>query len=240
MKSRIGAILFPALLAVLVGQAAAQAPDAMAEHHQMMTQHQEIGKIIDRLLESSSAMENEKDPVLLRKELAEHGALLKELQSKFQENSKMMGMSMMGTMNMSGQSSTHPMSMEHAEHTMGFSQTQTTHHFLLRKNGGVIQVEANAPSDVQSRDQIRTHLSHIAKAFAAGDFSDPMSVHDQVPAGVPVLQRLKADLHYMFEETPQGGRVVIETKNPEALKAVHEFLRFQIHEHQTGDTGKIK
>jgi len=32
---------------------------------------------------------------------------------------------------------------------------------------------------------------------------------------------------------------MIETANPKALKAIHEFLRFQIAEHQTGDSTEI-
>ena len=32
----------------------------------------------------------------------------------------------------------------------------------------------------------------------------------------------------------------IESRDPEALKAVHAFLRYQIHEHKTGDAGVKK
>ena len=67
---------------------------------------------------------------------------------------------------------------------MGFSHAATTHHFLLKADGGAIQVEANDPADTASRDNIRMHLSHIAKAFATGDFAIPMFVHDTVPPGV--------------------------------------------------------
>ena len=45
----------------------------------------------------------------------------------------------------------------------------------------------------------------IAQAFAAGDFSAPMAVHDQTPTGAPVMQELKAEIHYTFEETPRTG-----------------------------------
>jgi len=38
---------------------------------------------------------------------------------------------------------------------MGFSQDKTTHHFILRKDGGVIQVSANDPNDDASKDHIR-------------------------------------------------------------------------------------
>ena len=70
-------------------------PDMMAQHQKMMTQHQEMGKLIDQVVKSFSALENEKDPSLLKKKLAEHGALLKELHSKFQQNSGMMDMGQM-------------------------------------------------------------------------------------------------------------------------------------------------
>lgn len=74
---------------------------------------------------------------------------------------------------------------ERGEHAMGFSQTATTHHFLLKPDGGVIQVEVNDPRDTSSRDNIRMHLGHIAKMFADGTFNIPMFVHDTVPPGVP-------------------------------------------------------
>ncbi|MBI3895020.1 MAG: hypothetical protein HY313_03725 [Acidobacteria bacterium] len=211
--------------------------DMMAQHQKMMTQHQEMGKLIDQLVKSFSALENEKDTALLRKKLAENNTLLKQLQSKFQQNSGMMGM--MGQMAQTGQMSQHSMMMQHGEQAMGFSQTQTTHHFFLKKDGGVIQVEANDPKDTHNRDLIRTHLTHISQAFAAGDFSDPLAVHDKVPDGVPVMQRLKGDIHYTFEQTPQGGRVLIKTANPQALDAIYQFLRFQVREHQTGDSLKV-
>ena len=121
------------------------------------------------------------------------------------------------------------------DHVMGFSHDKTTHHFRLAKDGGVIEVTANDPKDAESRDQIRQHLGHIAGMFSAGNFNAPMLIHDQTPPGVPVLRRLKSEIKYEFESIEQGGRVKITTTNPEAIRAVHEFLRFQISDHQTGD-----
>ena len=121
------------------------------------------------------------------------------------------------------------------EQGMGFSQTATTHHFLLQANGGAIQVQANDPKDTAARDEIRMHLTHIAHAFAAGDFDIPMFVHDSEPPGVPTLKRLAAKITYTVEQTPHGGLVRMSTRDSEALSAVHEFLRFQIVEHQTKD-----
>ena len=126
------------------------------------------------------------------------------------------------------------------DQVMGFSHAKTTHHFLLKTDGGAIQVEANDAGDIASRDQIRQHLKHIAKKFAAGDFAAPMFIHAQTPPGAPVMQSLKAEIKYEFEELERGGRVRISTAIPEAIKAIHEFLRFQIKDHQTGDSGEIE
>ena len=136
-------------------------------------------------------------------------------------------------------SSQHDME-HHGEDVMGFSQTKTAHHFFLTKDGGVIEVTAKDPKDTVSQNQIRMHLPHIATAFASGDFTDPMEVHDQTPPGVPTMKRLKAQIQYKYEETNTGGRVLIHTDNTKAIEAIHDFLRFQIREHHTGDSLKVK
>jgi len=87
---------------------------------------------------------------------------------------------------------------------------------------------------------IRSHLTHIVTMFSNGEFSIPMFVHDQVAPGVPVMKEKHAEISYSFEELPSGGRVRIKTPNPDALKAIHQFLRFQIEEHQTGDLETIQ
>ena len=128
---------------------------------------------------------------------------------------------------------------QHGDPVMGFSEEKTTHHFRLYSDGGSIEVTANDGKDTESRDQIRTHLAHIAGMFAAGDFEAPMLIHSQTPPGVPILQRLKAEVNYHFEKVGRGGRVSITTKNAEAIEAIHDFLRFEIFDHMTGDTPAI-
>lgn len=128
---------------------------------------------------------------------------------------------------------------EQGDKAMGFSHEKTTHHFRLFADGGAIEVTANSSQDTESRDQIRKHLGHIAKMFTEGNFDAPMLTHGKVPPGVPVLQKMKADVSYAFAEIENGGRVRIKTNNSEALTAIHEFLRFQITDHQTGDTTEI-
>jgi hypothetical protein len=140
----------------------------------------------------------------------------------------------------------HPMAMDmdHMHHqevdqrgdmAMGFSHMKTTHHFGLSPSGGSIEVQANDPEDKTSRDQIRRHLEQLPKSFKEGNFSAPMETHGRIPPGVPTMQQLKAAITYKYVRTDRGGKVLISTKNPQALEAVHEFLRFQIQDHGTGD-----
>lgn len=123
--------------------------------------------------------------------------------------------------------------------TMGFSHDKTTHHFRLYDNGGVIQVTANDAKDSESTNQIRKHLSHITQMFADGNFNAPMLTHGKTPDGVPVLQNLESEIKYAYEEIIAGGQVRIITNNQEALTAIYEFMRFQISDHQTGDSTEV-
>ena len=123
---------------------------------------------------------------------------------------------------------------------MGFDAAKTTHHFTLSPAGGAIEVSANDSADAASRDEIQQHLRHIAKKFKEGDFDISVLVHDQVPPGVPVMKRLKDAITYEYVATERGARVEISSTDPDARSAIHDFLRFQIQEHQTGDsTGQI-
>lgn len=121
------------------------------------------------------------------------------------------------------------------ERVMGFSQQKTEHHFQLTGNGGVITVRVIDPSDVESRGQVREHLRALGPRFASGDFSQPEAIHGRTPPGAGTMIALADEISYRYEELERGGRLVINTANPAARAAVHDFLRFQIEDHQTGD-----
>jgi hypothetical protein len=74
--------------------------------------------------------------------------------------------------------------------------------------------------------------------FGNGDFSTPMFAHDGVPPGVTTMKLMKSAIHYTYQEIPSGGRVRIESEDPIAVAAIHDFLRSQITDHQTGDSLK--
>ena len=125
---------------------------------------------------------------------------------------------------------------KHGDEAMGFPHDKTTHRFRLYADAGAIEVAANDTKDYTNIKAIRSHLSHIATLFSEGDFSVPMLIHDQVPPGVEVMKKEHGQISYTAEEIPTGARLRIKAKSDNALKAVHEFLRFQIKDHHTGDS----
>ena len=54
------------------------------------------------------------------------------------------------------------------------------------------------------------------------------------------MKQLKAAIKYRYETLERGGRVRISMHDAEALAAIHEFLRFQIKDHQTGDSVEVE
>ncbi len=124
---------------------------------------------------------------------------------------------------------------KHGDEAMGFPREATTHHFRLFPDGGAIEVVVNDRKDTQNVQAIRSHLTHIVMMFSNGDFSIPMFVHSQTPPGVTEMKDKRSAIVYSFEELPDGGKVRIKTSDRDALNAIHDFLTFQIEDHQTGD-----
>ena len=122
------------------------------------------------------------------------------------------------------------------DEAMGFPHDKTTHHFRMAADGGAIEVTANDSGDKNDTEAIRSHLAQIAVMFGNGDFSTPMFIHEGVPPGSTTMKILKKKIRYEYEEIAAGGRVRIRSNDEVALAAIHDFLRFQITEHQTGDS----
>jgi hypothetical protein len=73
----------------------------------------------------------------------------------------------------------------------------------------------------------------IAAAFSRGDFALPGFVHatSDVP-GTQQMTRLRANISYIARDLPRGGEVLLSSKSPEAIKAIHDFLAFQRMDHR--------
>src|SRR6266852_2309932 len=85
---------------------------------------------------------------------------------------------------------------ERGDHVMGFSHDKTIHHFRLYADGGAIEAEATDSQDAASSDAIRSHFTHIAKMFAAGDFTATMLIHVQNPPGPQEMKQLRDAIQY--------------------------------------------
>jgi hypothetical protein len=122
---------------------------------------------------------------------------------------------------------------ERGRMVMGVDQYTSTHHFDDLSYGGRITLVRNA-DDSAGAARIQMHLRTIAAAFRAGDFSSPMMVHVTDVPGTDVMIARKAAIEYSVHALPRGGELIIRTRDPDAIRAVHEFLAFQRSEHHAG------
>jgi hypothetical protein len=121
----------------------------------------------------------------------------------------------------------------------GMPHDGVRHSFKLRSNGGVIELQS-IETDAKTIAAIREHLRSVTKDFDAGNFEKPLFVHGKMPDGVDGMRQRRAAIAYSFHELERGGEIRIATKDAAALSAIHEFLRFQISDHRTGDSGLIE
>lgn len=103
-----------------------------------------------------------------------------------------------------------------------------------------MQVTANDPQNTEQIETIQMHMKHIAQMFSEGNLSIPHFAHDQTPPGVSTMKELENTIQYLAEPLSNGGRIKIETASPKGVAALHDFLRFQIMNHQTGDPPTVQ
>lgn len=123
---------------------------------------------------------------------------------------------------------------QRGETAMGVNQYTSQHVFEPLADGGRIVLQ-RMQTDSVGEAAIRAHMRAISTSFGNGDFAIPGFVHatGDVP-GTAVMQRLKAEISYTPRDLPRGAEVVISTRNPEAVSAIHEFLAFQRMDHRAG------
>src|SRR4051794_29030971 len=122
---------------------------------------------------------------------------------------------------------------ERGRMAMGVDQYASRHRFDDLPDGGRVELRQTNP-DTAAVAAIRAHLAGIARAFAAGDFTIPGVVHAGVVPGTRTMAAKQPVIEYQFRPLDGGGEVRITTRDPEALRAIHEFLGFQRREHHAG------
>lgn len=123
---------------------------------------------------------------------------------------------------------------QRGETAMGVDQYTSAHVFEPLPTGGRIVLQRKE-TDSLGESSIRLHMRTIATAFAAGDFALPGFVHAMADVpGTARMKELRSAINYSARDLPRGGEVVISTKNPDAVAAIHEFLAFQRMDHRAG------
>jgi len=119
---------------------------------------------------------------------------------------------------------------ERGKRAMGVDQYTSTHHFDALPEGGRIELQRDV-EDSAGVAQIRAHIREIADAFRQGDFSTPSLVHLKEVPGSRTMATRRSVITYEPRDLPRGAELWIRTKDPEALRAIHEFMAFQRSEH---------
>jgi len=115
---------------------------------------------------------------------------------------------------------------------MGVDQYTSVHRFDALADGGRIELQRDRDDSVGAAT-IRMHLRTIARAFAAGDFTAPATVHLETVPGVRVMRAHRAAIRYDVSDLPRGAELRIRSADTAAIEAIHRFLAYQRREHRT-------
>ena len=116
---------------------------------------------------------------------------------------------------------------------MGVNQYTSRHVFEPLPDGGRIVLQRDA-ADTEGAAQIRRHMHEIAGRFAAGDFTLPGFVHARTVPGTEIMAARRAAIVYAVDILPRGAALRIRAADSTAVRAIHEFLAFQRHDHHAG------
>jgi hypothetical protein len=114
---------------------------------------------------------------------------------------------------------------------MGVDQYTSAHVFEDLPDGGRVVLD-RAVDDSAGVATIRAHMRDIAAAFARGDFAVPGFVHARDVPGTTVMSAKRGAITYTPADRPRGGELRIASSDPDAVRAVHEFLAFQRQDHR--------
>jgi hypothetical protein len=116
---------------------------------------------------------------------------------------------------------------------MGVNQYTSRHVFEPLPDGGRIALQRDA-SDSEGAALIRRHMQEIGRRFAAGDFALPGFVHARAVPGTEIMAARRAAIAYSVDTLPRGAALRIRSTDSTAVRAIHEFLAFQRHDHRAG------
>ena len=120
---------------------------------------------------------------------------------------------------------------EKGRQVMPFNLEKTLHVFNKTEYGGQQQVIVKDTNDQQQINLIRKHLSEIASKFIQGDFSGPMRIHGEDMPGVKELSAGAKQIHFQYQDLPNGGQIEYRTADPQLIAAIHRYFDSQLSDH---------
>ena len=123
-----------------------------------------------------------------------------------------------------------------AAHATGVDQHSRTHRFDPLPDGGRIELQSDA-DDPAVVDQIRRHLREIAEAFASDDVSLPAFAHMREAPGMAFLAARKDRIESVYRDLPRGAELRLVTNDPEAIRAIHQFMDHGTRDHPPHSAG---
>jgi hypothetical protein len=114
---------------------------------------------------------------------------------------------------------------------MPFDLERTTHRFAKTAQGGVQTVVADDPADQTQIRLIRDHLAKELRAFRAGDFGDPASIHGKEMPGLAQLSSGYARIRMTPANLPAGAQITFTTDDAQLTGALHAWFDAQVSDH---------
>ena len=114
---------------------------------------------------------------------------------------------------------------------MPFDLSKTTHIFQMTEEGGIQQVVAKDPKDLDQIRLIQQHLRNETARFQLGDFSDPATLHGEDMPGLKELQEGALRIAITYANLPTGAKITFATQDLHLVTAVHRWFGAQLSEH---------
>ena len=124
-----------------------------------------------------------------------------------------------------------------------YDRHRVVHHFYLYPDGGMMTLTVSDPSDAETRKAVRAFVQRVSQLMVMGDLA---RLREQFGDAVPGLDRIaearrrKATITVHSSTPGEGSQIVFSAMDPEALQGLHEFLRFQITDLNTGDSPEVR
>lgn len=121
--------------------------------------------------------------------------------------------------------------LERGNVAMGFNQTKIHHHFMSTTTGGEIMIMSENMSDVQTINEIKSHVKDIQYEFSKWNFTKSFYIHAQIVPGTDMMTAKMNLIHYSIKDIDCGSVLILTTNDTELLNAIQQFMNFQSGQH---------